>query len=191
MIFACTFMFLLCPDLRRPRSEPSSYYISECQRDLPAAKKHKPNPEVAQTRPDKAVSVPLSLEHQQLTRFSASTGALSTDPNSPDRNVASEGSETSGVSQAKLGSFRAGGHKWGSREVYRKGPGGGGGSSIGKEKLTSRLHQRAEPLSMLTMSDREMVDTELLSYKEDLENQDCLSHMEDLQVSSARPFNTH
>uniref|UniRef100_A0A3B4ED08 Calmodulin-binding transcription activator 1 n=1 Tax=Pygocentrus nattereri TaxID=42514 RepID=A0A3B4ED08_PYGNA len=173
----------LTPDLRRPRSEPSSYYISECQRDLPAAKKHKPNPEVAQTRPDKAVSVPLSLEHQQLSRLSASTGTHPADPTSPERSVAAEGTETSGVSQAKLGSFRAGGHKWGSREVYRKVPGGIGGSSIGKEKLASRLRQRAEPLSMLTMADREMVDTELLSYKEDLENQDCLSHMEDLQAN--------
>uniref|UniRef100_A0AAR2L764 Calmodulin-binding transcription activator 1 n=1 Tax=Pygocentrus nattereri TaxID=42514 RepID=A0AAR2L764_PYGNA len=171
------------PNLRRPRSEPSSYYISECQRDLPAAKKHKPNPEVAQTRPDKAVSVPLSLEHQQLSRLSASTGTHPADPTSPERSVAAEGTETSGVSQAKLGSFRAGGHKWGSREVYRKVPGGIGGSSIGKEKLASRLRQRAEPLSMLTMADREMVDTELLSYKEDLENQDCLSHMEDLQAN--------
>lgn len=37
---------------------------------------------------------------------------------------------------------------------------------------------------MMTMTDREIVDTELLTYKEDLENQDCLSHMEDLQVSN-------
>ncbi|XP_072552423.1 calmodulin-binding transcription activator 1 isoform X1 [Salminus brasiliensis] len=170
-------------DLRRPRSEPSSYYISECQRDLPAAKKHKPNPEVAQTRPDKAVSVPLSLEHQQLSRLSASAGTLPVNTTSPERNLTSEGTDTSGLSQPKLGSFRTGGHKWGSREVYRKVPGSGGGSSIGKEKLASRLRQRAEPLSMLTMADREMVDTELLSYKADLENQDCLSHMEDLQAN--------
>lgn len=54
---------------------------------------------------------------------------------------------------------------------------------MGKEKLATRLRQRGENLSMMTMTDREMVDTELLTYKEDLENQDCLSHMEDLQVS--------
>lgn len=67
--------------------------------------------------------------------------------------------------------------------MYRKVSGGGGGSSIGKEKLATRLRQRGENLSMMTMTDREMVDTELLTYKEDLENQDCLSHMEDLQVN--------
>lgn len=53
---------------------------------------------------------------------------------------------------------------------------------MGKEKLVTRLRQRGENLSMMTMTDREMVDTELLIYKEDLENQDCLSQMEDLQV---------
>ncbi|MGH0143228.1 UNVERIFIED_CONTAM: hypothetical protein FKN15_052629 [Acipenser sinensis] len=60
----------LPPAPRRPRSEPSSYYSTECQRDLPLAKKHKPNPELLQTRPDKAMSVPLSLEQHQLRRHS-------------------------------------------------------------------------------------------------------------------------
>uniref|UniRef100_A0A671LDH6 Calmodulin-binding transcription activator 1 n=1 Tax=Sinocyclocheilus anshuiensis TaxID=1608454 RepID=A0A671LDH6_9TELE len=59
----------------------------------------------------------------------------------------------------------------------------GGISGVGKEKLASRLRQRGESLSMLGMVEREMVDTEILSYKEDLENQDCLSHMEDLQAN--------
>lgn len=35
---------------------------------------------------------------------------------------------------------------------------------------------------MLVMADREMADAELLSYREDLENQDCLTQMDDLQV---------
>lgn len=32
------------------------------------------------------------------------------------------------------------------------------------------------------MSESEMADSELLSYREDLENQDCLTQMDDLQV---------
>ncbi|MBN3317197.1 CMTA1 protein, partial [Atractosteus spatula] len=123
------------PDLRRPRSEPSSYYSSECQRDLPLAKKHKPNPEFFQGRPDKAMEL-----------YSAAAVTL------------------------------------GAVAVGRKGAGAGGGSSLGKEKLASRLRQR-EPLSVLMMSEREMVDTELLSYRDELENQDCLTHMDDLQVN--------
>ncbi|XP_066546944.1 calmodulin-binding transcription activator 1 [Amia ocellicauda] len=182
------------PDLRRPRSEPSSYYSSECQRDLPLAKKHKPNPELFQGRPDKAMSVPLSLEQQQLHKLASSPH--------PEKGLEEGGG---GLSQHKLGSFRGlggggggAGPKWSSRELYSAtgaalgGPvvqtvpqgrkGGGGGSNLGKEKLASRLRQR-EPLSMLMMSEREMVDTELLSYREDLENQDCLTHMDDLQVN--------
>ena len=47
---------------------------------------------------------------------------------------------------------------------------------------------------MLMMTEREMVDTELLNYREDLESQDCLTHMDDLQVSlnaTVRPSHPH
>ncbi|XP_051948011.1 calmodulin-binding transcription activator 1-like isoform X2 [Xyrauchen texanus] len=168
------------PDLRRPRSEPSNYYSSECQRDLPLAKKHKPNPELLQAQLDKPVSVPLSME-QQTHKLSTSPKTLPSNPSSPDKSTSEEGIGTVGMPQAKMGSFR-GGHKWASREVLRNG-GGNGGSSIGKEKLANQLRQHGEPLSMLGMVGRKMVDTEILSYKEDLENQDCLSHMKDLQAN--------
>ncbi|XP_067096009.1 calmodulin-binding transcription activator 1 isoform X2 [Osmerus mordax] len=59
---------------------------------------------------------------------------------------------------------------------------GAAGSSLGKERLASRLRQR-EQLGMLVMAEREMVDTELLSYREDLVNQDCLTQMDDLQAN--------
>lgn len=161
-------------DLRRPRSEPSNYYSSEGQRDLPLAKKHKPNPELFQTRPDKAMSVPLSLEQQQLNKLSTSTKSLSTEGLSLDKNLPTGGS--------------TGTTKWTSRESFscsnlgRKALGISGGSSLSREKLANRLRQR-EQLGMLVMADREMADTELLSYREDLENQDCLTQMDDLQVS--------
>lgn len=119
------------------------------------------------------MSVPLNMEH----KLSPSPKTLPSTPSSPDKSVSEEGLGTGGIPQAKMASFR-GGHKWGTRDVLRK----GGISSVGKEKLASRLRQRGEPLSMLGMVERKIVDTEMLSYKEDLENQDCLSHMEDLQV---------
>lgn len=56
---------------------------------------------------------------------------------------------------------------------------------MGKEKLVNRLRQR-EQLGMLVMGDREMADSELLSYREDLENQDCLTQMDDLQVRAEK-----
>lgn len=162
-------MFLA--DLRRPRSEPSNYYSTEGPRDLPLAKKHKPNPELFQARPDKATSVPLSLEQQQLHKLSSSPKSLSSEGLSSDKGVSSGGS--------------AGTPRWSSREGFsglgRKAPGVGGGSSLGKEKLMTRLRQR-EQLGMLVMADRDMADAELLSYRDDLENQDCLTQMDDLQV---------
>ncbi|XP_028265514.1 calmodulin-binding transcription activator 1 isoform X2 [Parambassis ranga] len=164
----------LNPDLRRPRSEPSNYYSSEGQRDLPQAKKHKPNPELFQTRPDKAMSVPLSLEQQQLHKLSSSTKSLSSEGLSSDKNLSTGGS--------------TGTARWTSRETFsssslgRKALGISGGSSLGKEKLVNRLRQR-EQLGMLVMADREMAESELLSYREDLENQDCLTQMDDLQVN--------
>ncbi|GLD72971.1 calmodulin-binding transcription activator 1-like isoform X1 [Lates japonicus] len=163
----------LNPDLRRPRSEPSNYYSSEGQRDLPLAKKHKPNPELFQTRPDKAMSVPLSLEQQQLHKLSSSPKSLSSEGLSSDKSLSTGGS--------------TGTARWTSRESFsnsglgRKALGVSGGSSLGKEKLVNRLRQR-EQLGMLVMADREMADAELLSYREDLENQDCLTQMDDLQV---------
>ncbi|TKS76727.1 Calmodulin-binding transcription activator 1 [Collichthys lucidus] len=161
-------------DLRRPRSEPSNYYSSEGQRDLPLAKKHKPNPELFQTRPDKAMSVPLSLEQQQLHKLSSSPKSLSSEGLSSDKGLSTGGS--------------TGTTRWTSRESFsssslgRKTLGVSGSSSLGKEKLVNRLRQR-EQLGMLVMADREMADAELLSYREDLENQDCLTQMDDLQVN--------
>lgn len=166
--------FLLFADLRRPRSEPSNYYSSEGQRDLPLAKKHKPNPELFHTRPDKAASVPLSLEQQQLNKLSPSTKSLSSEGLSADKGHPTGGS--------------TGTSRWTSRESFscsnlgKKVLGISGGSSLGREKLANRLRQR-DQLGMLVMTDREMADSELLSYREDLENQACLTQMDDLQVS--------
>uniref|UniRef100_A0A1A8Q521 Calmodulin binding transcription activator 1a n=2 Tax=Nothobranchius TaxID=28779 RepID=A0A1A8Q521_9TELE len=163
----------LNPDLRRPRSEPSNCYSSECQRDLPLAKKHKPNPELFQARPDKAMSVPLSLEQQQLHKLSASTKSMSSEGLSSDKGLSAGGG--------------TGTSRWSSRENFscnlgRKALGICGSSSLAKEKLVHRLRQR-EQLGMLVMADRGMADSELLSYREDLENQDCLTQMDDLQVN--------
>nr|XP_061802079.1 calmodulin-binding transcription activator 1-like [Nerophis lumbriciformis] len=57
-----------------------------------------------------------------------------------------------------------------------------GFGSLGKEKLVARLRQR-EQLGMLVMADRNMADAEMLSYRDDLENHDCLSQMDDLQAN--------
>ncbi|XP_029115008.1 calmodulin-binding transcription activator 1-like isoform X3 [Scleropages formosus] len=170
-------------DLRRPRSEPSGYHGGEGQRDVPLAKKHKPNPELQNAQqPDKAASVPLSLESQQLHKLS--TTIKTPLPETPCPDLAMEGGGyTGGVSHTKQCAMRGlgGGIRWSPRELYS---GGAPGRKVagGKEKLASRLRQR-EPASALVASERAMVGTELLSYREDLENQSCLTHIDDLQVN--------
>ncbi|TNN74847.1 Calmodulin-binding transcription activator 1 [Liparis tanakae] len=161
-------------NLRRPRSEPSNYYSSEGQRDLPLAKKHKPNPELFQPRPDKAMSVPLSLEQHQPHKLSSGPKSLSSEGLSSDKGL-STGGGTGTTRWTSRESFSSGG-------MGRKALGVSGSSSLGKEKLGNRLRQR-EQLGMLVIADREMADAELLSYREDLENQDCLTQMDDLQAN--------
>uniref|UniRef100_H3D4S6 Calmodulin-binding transcription activator 1 n=1 Tax=Tetraodon nigroviridis TaxID=99883 RepID=H3D4S6_TETNG len=115
-----------------------------------------------------------SLEQQQLHKLSASPKSVSSEGPSADKCLPM-GSST-------------GTTRWTSRESYssnslgRKAVGVGASGSLGKEKLVNRLRQR-DQLGMLVMADREMTDAELLSYREDLENQDCLTQMDDLQVN--------
>ncbi|XP_056651858.1 calmodulin-binding transcription activator 1 isoform X19 [Monodelphis domestica] len=56
------------------------------------------------------------------------------------------------------------------------------GASLGKDPTPPRIRPR-EQMSVLMMADREMVDAELLSYRENVENETCLQHMDDLQVN--------
>uniref|UniRef100_A0A8C0EZF5 Calmodulin-binding transcription activator 1 n=1 Tax=Bubo bubo TaxID=30461 RepID=A0A8C0EZF5_BUBBB len=56
------------------------------------------------------------------------------------------------------------------------------GAALGKDAVAHRLRQR-EQMNVLMMADREMVDAELLSYRDSAGDEDCLHHMDDLQVN--------
>ncbi|XP_028941000.1 calmodulin-binding transcription activator 1 isoform X6 [Antrostomus carolinensis] len=56
------------------------------------------------------------------------------------------------------------------------------GAALGKDTVAHRLRQR-EQMNVLMMTDREMVDAELLSYRDSAGDEDCLHHMDDLQVN--------
>ncbi|XP_072522493.1 calmodulin-binding transcription activator 1-like isoform X3 [Salminus brasiliensis] len=139
-------------DLRRPRSEPSSFYNSDSQGDAPLAKKHKPNPESNQARPGKPSSAPLRLEEQ-----AHKTKACP--PKAPREGTAEKDAGKGEQSQTKLGSACGGGGRWSGRQaVGRRGQFGG----LAKERLASRLRLR-EVSGTGTVS-------ELLASQEDLEN---------------------
>lgn len=53
---------------------------------------------------------------------------------------------------------------------------------LGKDTVAHRLRQR-EQMNVLMMADREMVDAELLSYRDNAGDEDCLHQMDDLQVN--------
>ncbi|XP_037387965.1 calmodulin-binding transcription activator 1-like isoform X10 [Pygocentrus nattereri] len=139
-------------DLRRPRSEPSSFYNSEGQGDAPLTKKHKPNPESHQARPGKPSSAPLRLEeHAHKTKACP--------PKAPREGTVEKEAGKGEQSQTKLGSACGGGGRWSARQaVGRRGQFGG----LAKERLASRLRLR-EASGTGTVS-------ELLASQEDLEN---------------------
>lgn len=138
-------------DLRRPRSESSSFYNSDGQSDAPLTKKHKPNPEIHQARPSKPGSTPVGLAeqvHKTKTCPAKATRAGTVDKES------GKGDKP----QTKLGSAYGGG-RWTARQTAgRRGPIGG----LAKERLANRLRLR-EASGTGSVS-------ELLLGQEDLEN---------------------
>ncbi|XP_065386315.1 calmodulin-binding transcription activator 1 isoform X22 [Macaca fascicularis] len=56
------------------------------------------------------------------------------------------------------------------------------GTSVGKEAAPSQVRPR-EPMSVLMMANREVVNTELGSYRDSAENEECAQPMDDIQVN--------
>ncbi|XP_055239503.2 calmodulin-binding transcription activator 1 isoform X13 [Gorilla gorilla gorilla] len=56
------------------------------------------------------------------------------------------------------------------------------GTSVGKEAAPSQVRPR-EPMSVLMMANREVVNTELGSYRDSAENEECGQPMDDIQVN--------
>nr|XP_014342828.1 PREDICTED: calmodulin-binding transcription activator 1 [Latimeria chalumnae] len=176
-------------DLRRPRSEPSSYYSSESQKDYPASKKYKLNTEHVQSRPDRQISAALSLEQPASRKQSASSKPSIPEPINPDNEMKSKGQgrERTPEFTGYRSSGNPAGFKWNQKDFYagmpvaqpaitRK------GSGLVKESVGYRSRQR-EQIGVLMMAEREMVDVELLSYKQNMENEDCMQQLSDLQAN--------
>ncbi|XP_056398940.1 calmodulin-binding transcription activator 1-like isoform X4 [Hyla sarda] len=169
-------------ELRRPRSEPSNYYSSENPKDYPAAKKHKLNPEYFQVRQEKVMATALSMEQTAIRKQSSGSKQPMSEPTHGEemRHYARELPQRTPDTSA----YRAtAGLKWSQKELYLgQVTGTSKSTGLGKDVVGHRLRQR-EQMSVLMMSEREMVDADLLSYRENMENEDCLQHMDDLQVN--------
>ncbi|XP_053136642.1 calmodulin-binding transcription activator 1 isoform X4 [Hemicordylus capensis] len=181
-------------ELRRPRSEPSSYYSSssssssESPKDYPAPKKHKLNPDYFSARQEKLLSPALSLERPSARK--ASSGAKQSLPEtiSPRPGGQDLARELLPEVAGYRGSGGQAGLKWSPKEAYIgvsavPGTGSPKGLALGKKDSgVQRLHPR-EQMGVLMMADREMAHPELLSFRDSTEGEDCLHHMDDLQVT--------
>ena len=56
------------------------------------------------------------------------------------------------------------------------------GTSVGKDVTPSQVRPR-EPMSVLMMANREVVNSELGSYRDGTESEECSQPMDDIQVS--------
>ncbi|XP_069466517.1 calmodulin-binding transcription activator 1 isoform X2 [Ambystoma mexicanum] len=182
-------------ELRRPRSEPSNYYSSESQKDYPALKKHKLNPDYFQARQEKLISAALSLEQPSARKQSSASKQTIPEVAPPPEEMQAfsrDHAQRVPAGAGYLGSGAQPGLKWNPRDLYLGMPsvqlvGGPKCSGLGKEALAHRLRQR-EQMNLLMMSERDIVDAELLSFRENAEPEDCLQHMDDLQVNN-QPVN--
>ncbi|XP_077881295.1 calmodulin-binding transcription activator 1 isoform X5 [Ictidomys tridecemlineatus] len=181
------------PELRRPRSEPSNYYSSESHKDYPAPKKHKLNPEYFQARQEKLLSTALSLEQPNIRKQSPSSKQSVPETISPSEGVRDYSRELSPPTP-ETAAFQASGSqpvvKWSSKDLYIgvstvQVTGNPKGTSVGKDTAPSQVRPR-EPMSVLMMANREVVNTEMGSYRDSAENEECSQPMDDIQVSSAQ-----
>ncbi|XP_033623521.1 calmodulin-binding transcription activator 1 isoform X3 [Fukomys damarensis] len=178
------------PELRRPRSEPSNYYSSESHKDYPAPKKHKLNPEYFQARQEKLLSTALSLEQPNIRKQSPSSKQAVPETISPSEGVRDYSRETSPPTP-ETEAFHASGSqpvvKWNSKDLYIgvstvQVTGTPKGTSVVKDTAPSQVRPR-EPMSVLMMASREVVNTELGSYRDSAEDEEHAQPMDDIQVN--------
>ncbi|XP_041425360.1 calmodulin-binding transcription activator 1 isoform X2 [Xenopus laevis] len=174
-------------ELRRPRSEPANYYSSENPKDYPAAKKHKLNPEYFQGHQETVISTVLSLEQSSTRKQGSSTKQSLPEALSHNEGMRDFSRDLPPRAPDTFTNKATTGLKWKPKDLYLgvsavQLSGAPKTSALGKEIVGHKLRQR-EQMNVLMMSEREMVDAELMSYRENLENDDCLQHMDDIQVN--------
>eukprot|EP00062_Callorhinchus_milii_P016585 gi/632968146/ref/XP_007900367.1/ PREDICTED: calmodulin-binding transcription activator 1 [Callorhinchus milii] len=191
-------------DLRRPRSESSQYAGNDSQKDLPASKKHKLNSEHIHPRHQKPSpqpqpqSPPGCLEQKVTPKLSSSPKQPSPEATDPEteRRCPREGSPRLPEFPAPLSATcRNVGNqtslKAAPKEIYvtvaaQTAPGQPAAikkvSGLSAGSIAHRLRQKQD-ISVLMLTEREIANAQLLAYKENLENEHCLQHMDDLQVN--------
>lgn len=149
------------------------------------------NPEYFQARQEKLLPTALSLEQPNIRKQSPSSKQSAPEPISPSEGVRACRRGLSPPTPETAG-FQASGSqpvvKWNPKDLYIgvstvQVTGNPKGTSVGKEAAPSQVRPR-EPMSVLMMANREVVNTELGSYRDSADNEDCSQPMDDIQVSA-------
>ncbi|XP_052034214.1 calmodulin-binding transcription activator 1 isoform X2 [Apodemus sylvaticus] len=179
------------PELRRPRSEPSNYYSPEGHKDYPAPKKHKLNPESFQARQEKLLCTALSLEQPSIRKQSPRPKQSSPETMSPSEGVRERSREDSSPPSPDTAAAHASAPqpvvKWSSKDLYVgvstvQVTGNPKGTSVVKDVAPSQVRPR-EPMSVLMLANREVVNTEMGAYRDRTEHEECSQPMDDIQVN--------
>ncbi|XP_063144159.1 calmodulin-binding transcription activator 1 isoform X7 [Rattus norvegicus] len=178
------------PELRRPRSEPSNYYSTEGHKDYPAPKKHKLNPESFQARQEKLLCTALSLEQPNIRKQSPRSKQSSPETISPSEGVRGYSREASPPTPETAASQASASQpvvKWSSKDPYIgvstvQVTGNPKGTSVVKDAAPSQVRPR-EPMSVLMLANREVVNTEMGAYRDRTEHEECSQPMDDIQVN--------
>ncbi|XP_031235434.1 calmodulin-binding transcription activator 1 isoform X5 [Mastomys coucha] len=173
------------PELRRPRSEPSNYYSTEGHKDYPAPKKHKLNPEPFQARQEKLLCTALSLEQPNIRRQSPRSNQSS--PSEGVREYSREAAPPTPETAASQAPASQPVVKWSSKDLYIgvstvQVTGNPKGTSVVKDAAPSQVRPR-EPMSVLMLANREVVNTEMGAYRDRTEQEECSQPMDDIQVN--------
>ncbi|NP_001075026.1 calmodulin-binding transcription activator 1 isoform 1 [Mus musculus] len=178
------------PELRRPRSEPSNYYSTEGHKDYPAPKKHKLNPESFQARQEKLLCTALSLEQPNIRKQSPRSKQPSPETISPSEGVREYSREAAPPTPETAASQASASQpvvKWSAKDLYIgvstvQVTGNPKGTSVVKDAAPSQVRPR-EPMSVLMLANREVVNTEMGAYRDRTEHEDCPQPMDDIQVN--------
>ena len=149
------------------------------------------NPEYFQARQEKLLSTALSLEQPNIRKQSPSSKQPAPETISPSEGLRDYSREISPPTPETAGFLHASASqpvvKWNPKDLYIgvstvQVTGNPKGTSVGKDAAPSQVRPR-EPMSVLMMANREVVNSELGSYRDGTESEECSQPMDDIQVS--------
>lgn len=146
------------------------------------------NPEPFQARQEKLLCTALSLEQPNIRRQSPRSKQSS--PSEGVREYSREAAPPTPETAASQAPASQPVVKWSSKDLYIgvstvQVTGNPKGTSVVKDAAPSQVRPR-EPMSVLMLANREVVNTEMGAYRDRTEHEECSQPMDDIQVRLLR-----